>query len=78
MGLDSIEAFDEWEEFALFASHYSVVTASTFEQESSPKSNESRPCSDLQKASLKLVAYHQFLLGVTGDSLLRCQIVIDL
>ncbi|EEA28289.1 tRNA methyltransferase ppm2 [Talaromyces marneffei ATCC 18224] len=58
MGLDSIEAFDEWEEFALFASHYSVVTASTFEQESSPKSNESRPCSDLQKASLKLVAYH--------------------
>ncbi|KAJ5098426.1 leucine carboxyl methyltransferase [Penicillium argentinense] len=27
-GLDSFEAFDEWEEFALFASHYFVLVAS--------------------------------------------------
>ncbi|TIC97755.1 tRNA wybutosine-synthesizing protein 4 [Colletotrichum higginsianum] len=27
--LDTVEAFDEWEEFALFASHYFVIVAST-------------------------------------------------
>lgn len=38
-GLDSFEAFDEWEEFALFASHYFVLVASNHPvplQETSP------------------------------------------
>ncbi|GAM34341.1 hypothetical protein TCE0_015r01855 [Talaromyces pinophilus] len=57
MSLDSIEPFDEWEEFALFASHYSVVTASTVERESSTKVNGIEAHSDLPKASLKLVSH---------------------
>lgn len=57
MGLDFIEPFDEWEELALFASHYSVVTASTVERESSLKSNGIEAHSDLPKASLKLVSH---------------------
>ena len=32
MALDEIEPFDEWEEFALFASHYGLVVAQTGEE----------------------------------------------
>lgn len=75
IGLDSIEPFDEWEEFALFASHYSVVTASTVERESSPKSTEIGTQSDVVKASLKLVSHrpasfrgHRRFAAVVPDS----------
>ncbi|KAL6710068.1 tRNA methyltransferase ppm2 [Coniothyrium glycines] len=32
-GLDSVEPFDEWEEFALFGTHYFLILASTTKQE---------------------------------------------
>ncbi|EED23269.1 Leucine carboxyl methyltransferase family [Talaromyces stipitatus ATCC 10500] len=74
MGLDSIEPFDEWEEFALFASHYFLLTASTFE--GGPFStNELRSCSDLPRAPLKLVSHraasfkgHRRFAAVVPDS----------
>lgn len=75
MGLDSIEPFDEWEEFALFGSHYSVVTASTVERDYSPRSNDVLCPSDLLKASLKLVPHrpasfrgHRRFAAVVPDS----------
>jgi tRNA wybutosine-synthesizing protein 4 len=42
MALDDIEPFDEWEEFALFASHYFLLTASNGNQPATPTSELSR------------------------------------
>lgn len=75
IGLDSVEPFDEWEEFVLFASHYSVVTASTVEREFSPTKTENGAHSDLPIASLKLVSHrpssfrgHRRFAAVVPDS----------
>ncbi|KAJ9204275.1 hypothetical protein DTO164E3_2037 [Paecilomyces variotii] len=40
MSLDTYEVFDEWEEFALFASHYFLLTASTGKEP--PRNGEQR------------------------------------
>lgn len=40
--LDGVEAFDEWEEFALFASHYFLLTASTKKVASPPRVDQSK------------------------------------
>ncbi|CAN9229171.1 unnamed protein product [Alternaria alternata] len=40
-GLDAIEPFDEWEEFALFGGHYFLLVASNSEQRRTPKSTHS-------------------------------------
>ncbi|CAN9197823.1 unnamed protein product [Alternaria sp. RS040] len=37
-GLDAIEPFDEWEEFALFGGHYFLLVASNAEQRRTPES----------------------------------------
>lgn len=42
--LDSVEAFDEWEEFALFASHYFLLHASTREPTSNHEPEYEDPC----------------------------------
>ncbi|KAH8705111.1 leucine carboxyl methyltransferase family [Talaromyces proteolyticus] len=55
-GLDDIEPFDEWEEFSLFASHYFLLSASTFARDYRNKNPEA-PCSNgLPKSSLVLSA----------------------
>lgn len=59
----------------MFASHYSVVTASTFEREFSPRSSENGAHSDVSKASLKLISHrpaafrgHRRFAAVVPDS----------
>ncbi|OHW92107.1 leucine carboxyl methyltransferase 2 [Colletotrichum incanum] len=47
--LDAVEAFDEWEEFALFASHYFVMLASTPHPE--VNGHVSRPLAELDVQS---------------------------
>ncbi|KAK1597786.1 leucine carboxyl methyltransferase [Colletotrichum navitas] len=47
--LDTVEAFDEWEEFALFASHYFVMLASTSHPE--VDGHVSRPLAELSVQS---------------------------
>ncbi|WQF81475.1 Putative JmjC domain, methyltransferase Ppm1/Ppm2/Tcmp, rmlC-like jelly roll [Colletotrichum destructivum] len=49
--LDTVEAFDEWEEFALFASHYFVIVASTPHPEI--KGRVSRSVGDLDVQSCR-------------------------
>ncbi|OLN91988.1 tRNA wybutosine-synthesizing protein 4 [Colletotrichum chlorophyti] len=45
--LDTVEPFDEWEEFALFASHYVVILASTPKREPKGHSSQELPNSDV-------------------------------
>ncbi|OKL56224.1 tRNA wybutosine-synthesizing protein 4 [Talaromyces atroroseus] len=62
MNLDAIEPFDEWEEFALFASHYFVLSASTFGQErqhhDSVNESDIADYDDLPRTPLRLVSHH--------------------
>ncbi|KAK5030606.1 tRNA methyltransferase ppm2 [Exophiala sideris] len=51
MALDHIEPFDEWEEFALFASHYALVVAHNREDHVLPGINPSRRNSDASDES---------------------------
>ncbi|GKT79015.1 leucine carboxyl methyltransferase 2 [Colletotrichum tofieldiae] len=52
--LDAVEAFDEWEEFALFASHYFVMLASTPHPE--VNGHVSRPLAELDVQSYQIPA----------------------
>jgi tRNA wybutosine-synthesizing protein 4 len=54
--LDSIEPFDEWEEFALFASHYCVVSATNTPGTSVPPSLD-EPILPLTYSSLQISEY---------------------
>ncbi|EFQ33455.1 leucine carboxyl methyltransferase [Colletotrichum graminicola M1.001] len=49
--LDTVEAFDEWEEFALFASHYFVMLASTPHPHPEVDGHVSRPLAELSVQS---------------------------
>ncbi|KIV81096.1 hypothetical protein, variant 2 [Exophiala sideris] len=51
MFLDHVEPFDEWEEFALFASHYALVVAHNREDHVLPEINPSRRNSDASDES---------------------------
>ncbi|KAI1623744.1 hypothetical protein EDD37DRAFT_650836 [Exophiala viscosa] len=51
MALDHIEPFDDWEEFALFASHYALVVAHNREDHVLPELNSSRRNSDASDES---------------------------
>lgn len=52
--LDAVEPFDEWEEFALFGSHYSLVIASNGEciDEAPSSSSELRTCHEIPSDGL--------------------------
>ncbi|CRG83955.1 Leucine carboxyl methyltransferase 2 [Talaromyces islandicus] len=73
MDLDTVEPFDEWEEFALFASHYFLLTASTSVRESR-ENTETAQCNSLSKAPLALFSYtpqiqrHRRFAAVVSDS----------
>lgn len=73
MDLDKVEPFDEWEEFALFASHYFLLTASTSDKEGR-ETTKVEQCSSLSKAPLALFSYtpriqrHRRFAAVVPDS----------
>lgn len=54
MALDNVESFDEWEEFAMFASHYFLLIASNGVQSSTllPNPSGSRIADDLKPQSM--------------------------
>lgn len=56
MDLDKIETFDEWEEFALFASHYFLLVATTKIPDTDINIHDAREytCSSIQTRSLTL------------------------
>lgn len=47
--LDTVEAFDEWEEFVLFCQHYVILFASTSESDKSPFIQEFTPLATLPR-----------------------------
>jgi tRNA wybutosine-synthesizing protein 4 len=61
MNLDAIEPFDEWEEFALFGSHYFVLSASTVHREDLQKDGvdglDVAAVSNLPRAPLRLLSH---------------------
>jgi tRNA wybutosine-synthesizing protein 4 len=74
MDLDKVEPFDEWEEFALFASHYFLLTASTSDKKSR-ETTEMAQHSSFSKAPLALFSYtpqvqrHRRFAAVIADSI---------
>lgn len=55
--LDTVESFDEWEEFALFASHYFILIACTAEAQSALSPNQPRTGSPPAVAPLRVTAH---------------------
>lgn len=60
ISLDTVEQFDEWEEFALFASHYFLLSASTIEKKEpngGPRHHECSPSHATTRCSLRLLPH---------------------
>lgn len=72
--LDQVEAFDEWEEFALFASHYLLLHAKNYGEEITA-SSEISPCSEVPITEAP-TAYKQ-LAGQHGLRRFGAAMVVD-